>query len=314
MKTIFFYIKDHIKKDYQASTYIITAIFLFIAFFINYFFNIEKNYMNLYLNSTFGYLLYIGFYAIAYFPILLLKLIITRNYSTLSKPELWIKSIVFISLIGLANAFYYYKPVLSLVDKSNEIFYLQKILNNSKRIIIYIIPLIFLKLAYDNKQPGIYGLLFKKLNLKPYLLMLLLISPFIFIASFQNDFLQTYPKIKPWALIETFGLKPSLLTIIFEFVYAFDFVFVELMFRGALIIGMVRLLGKDAILPMVCAYAFLHFGKPLAEAISSVFGGYILGVIALYSRNIIGGSIVHMGVALMMEFFAMLQHYIFSNH
>jgi len=54
----------------------------------------------------------------------------------------------------------------------------------------------------------------------------------------------------------------------------------------------------------------LHFGKPIGEAISSIFGGYVLGVIALNTKSIVGGSIVHIGVAWLMELFAYLQHYI----
>jgi len=40
---------------------------------------------------------------------------------------------------------------------------------------------------------------------------------------------------------------------------------------------------------MVVAYASIHFGKPLGETIPSVFGGYLLGVLALYTRSIWGG-------------------------
>jgi hypothetical protein len=52
----------------------------------------------------------------------------------------------------------------------------------------------------------------------------------------------------------------------------------------------------------------LHFGKPMGEAVSSIFGGFILGVIALYSRSILGGVIIHLGVAWLMEFTAWCQH------
>ncbi|MDP6435740.1 MAG: hypothetical protein QGG46_00705 [Gammaproteobacteria bacterium] len=72
---------------------------------------------------------------------------------------------------------------------------------------------------------------------------------------------------------------------------------------------MVGLLGKDCILPMVALYTSIHFGKPLGECLGSIFGGYILGVIALYTRNIWGGTIIHIGVALTMELAAHLQHY-----
>ena len=36
---------------------------------------------------------------------------------------------------------------------------------------------------------------------------------------------------------------------------------------------------------MAATYAALHFGKPMGETISSIFGGYILGVIALYNHS-----------------------------
>lgn len=72
-----------------------------------------------------------------------------------------------------------------------------------------------------------------------------------------------------------------------KFAYAWDFVSVELAFRGFLIIGMIKILGKGAVLPMAVTYAFYHFGKPAGETISSVFGGYILGIIALlYKKHI----------------------------
>jgi hypothetical protein len=109
-----------------------------------------------------------------------------------------------------------------------------------------------------------------------------------------------------------FGLERWEIAAIFEFIYGLNFLFVELIFRGALVIGMAVILGKNALLPMTSTYAFLHFGKPLGETIGAIFGGYALGVFALYSSCILGGFIVHVGVAYMMEFTAYLQ-YIFRK-
>jgi hypothetical protein len=44
----------------------------------------------------------------------------------------------------------------------------------------------------------------------------------------------------------------------------------------------------------------------MGEAISSIFGGYILGIFAYSSRNIYGGLIAHLGVAWGMEYLAYL--------
>lgn len=72
-------------------------------------------------------------------------------------------------------------------------------------------------------------------------------------------------------------------------------------------IGFSKLIGKNVVLPMVATYVVLHFGKPMGESISSAFGGYILGIIALYSRNIWGGVFVHGGMAFFMEVFAFMK-------
>ena len=94
---------------------------------------------------------------------------------------------------------------------------------------------------------------------------------------------------------------------VFQLCYGTSFVSVEVFFRGFLIYAFSKSLGGHAVLPMAVSYAYLHFGKPISEAISSIFGGYLLGIIAYYSRNVWGGIIIHMGVAWSMELFGYLQ-------
>jgi membrane protease YdiL (CAAX protease family) len=100
------------------------------------------------------------------------------------------------------------------------------------------------------------------------------------------------------------GWSPWVPMAIREIFYGLDFFNVELLFRGFMVIGLSQWLGKDAIMPMVTTYCFLHFGKPVGEAISSIAGGYILGVLAFRTRGIWGGVIIHMGIAWLMELFA----------
>jgi membrane protease YdiL (CAAX protease family) len=81
---------------------------------------------------------------------------------------------------------------------------------------------------------------------------------------------------------------------------------VELCFRGFFVIGMSSILGREAVVPMAVFYCTIHFGKPGLEAVSSLFGGYILGAVTYQTRSIWGGVIVHMGLAWMMELAAYL--------
>jgi uncharacterized membrane protein (DUF485 family) len=151
----------------------------------------------------------------------------------------------------------------------------------------------------DADQP-FYGMTTKNMNWKPYVIMLLIMVPLIAAASTQPDFLAVYPKLKlvTDVSINDLGWWQKLF---FELSYGSDFITIELFFRGFLVLAFVKWAGKDAILPMACFYCTIHFGKPLGECISSYFGGMILGVVVYHTRSILGGLMVHLGIAWMME-------------
>jgi membrane protease YdiL (CAAX protease family) len=125
--------------------------------------------------------------------------------------------------------------------------------------------------------------------------------PVIIVASVNGSFLNQYPMYKNSSADEFLNVPEWVTTLIYEVAYGLDFVNVEFLFRGFMVIGMMSILGRKAVLAMAVTYCFLHFGKPAGEAVSSVFGGYILGVIAYETKSIWGGIIVHVGIAWMME-------------
>jgi hypothetical protein len=146
-----------------------------------------------------------------------------------------------------------------------------------------------------------FGLTIKNFNARPYFLLLLFMVPLVALASTRPDFLHTYPKVKNIAFISTYTKTVWPWQILYELSYGLDFLSIELFFRGLLVIGLARYAGEYAILPMAAFYCTIHFGKPLGECISSFFGGLLLGVIALRTRSVLGGLIVHLGLAWMME-------------
>ena len=131
--------------------------------------------------------------------------------------------------------------------------------------------------------------------------MLLIMVPLVAAASTQPDFLAVYPKLK----LITGNNGNDWITwwhkLLFEISYGSDFISIELFFRGFLVLAFIKRAGKDAILPMACFYCTIHFGKPLGECISSYFGGIILGIVVYNTRSILGGLMVHLGIAWMME-------------
>ncbi|HVW60500.1 MAG TPA: CPBP family intramembrane glutamic endopeptidase [Puia sp.] len=149
--------------------------------------------------------------------------------------------------------------------------------------------------------PSLFGLTTKNFRPGPYFILLALMLPLIALASTRPDFLHTYPKVKNIAFIAGHTRLTWPWQLLYEISYGLDFFSIELFFRGLLVITLARYAGEKAILPMAAFYCTIHFGKPLGECISSFFGGLILGVIALRTRSILGGLIVHLGLAWLME-------------
>lgn len=172
--------------------------------------------------------------------------------------------------------------------------------NLPSKLMVVMMLLAFVWWLGDYQRP-FFGATTKDVNTTPYLLMLLIMMPLIAWASFQHDFLLTYPKLKQIAFINTYSNYQWWHALLFEIAYGIDFITIELFFRGFLVLAFVRYAGQDAIIPMAVFYCSIHFGKPLAECISSFFGGLLLGIIVYKTGSITGGLMVHLGIAWMME-------------
>lgn len=287
--------------------YLYTALFLAVSITINYWLDFEDQYLDQTFGNWWGFVAYPAFHAVGYYGIAIPVAFLRKEGNYLKNSEFWLKSAVFLLAMGLVSAFHYHITHAPNFGTYQEGVYFSKIATEFKRILICTLPFLAMWYQYDRHQKDIYGFSRAPFDYKPYLVMLLIALPFIAGASFNAGFQRTYPRLKAWEFDGSFGLTDWQLGGIFELVYGFDFIFVEWTYRGALVLGMASVMGRSAVLPMVSAYAFLHFGKPMAETVSSVLGGYLLGVIALQTRNISGGILIHMGVAYLMEITAYLQ-------
>lgn len=133
-----------------------------------------------------------------------------------------------------------------------------------------------------------------------YFLLVVFMLPLLLWASLQSDFASIYPKAS--ILQNQLGATASTWHyLLFEAAYASDFFTIELFFRGFLIIALSKVMGRQSILPVALFYFSIHLGKPMMEAVSSFFGGLILGSISYHSKSIWGGLLVHISIALLME-------------
>ncbi|MEM6290053.1 MAG: CPBP family intramembrane glutamic endopeptidase [Myxococcota bacterium] len=129
--------------------------------------------------------------------------------------------------------------------------------------------------------------------------LLLLVLPFVYVAAAQPSFLAKYPRYAGA------GASWSQL-LLWESAYGFQFAALEFFFRGFLLFALARSMGSAAIFVSMVPYVMIHLRKPLPETLGSIVSGVVLGTLALRTRSIYGGVLVHCGVAWAMDGLALL--------
>jgi uncharacterized protein len=133
-----------------------------------------------------------------------------------------------------------------------------------------------------------------------YLVLFLLVLPFVIGAAQFRAFYYTYPFYK-WANRSAADFW------IWEALYALQFVSLEFFFRGFMLKALRPRFGAAAIFVMVVPYCMIHFGKPMAETLGAIVAGLVLGTLAMRTRSIWGGAVIHIAVALTMDLLAVSQ-------
>lgn len=178
--------------------------------------------------------------------------------------------------------------------------------NELRQTLFYLGGALLLWLIVDRRRRSFYGM--KAVRVRPFLAFLVLAAPVIVAASFLPEFRRSYPAVSPPEPISFWGSNTRAL-IAFEALYLFAYIAIEFFFRGLMVDGMRRWIGPSAILPMAAVYVALHFGKPVPETVSSLFGGMLLGIITYRTGSVAGGIIAHVGIAAMMELAGAAQRY-----
>jgi membrane protease YdiL (CAAX protease family) len=127
-----------------------------------------------------------------------------------------------------------------------------------------------------------------------YLALFLAILPLVIAVSYTKPFREQYPFYK-LANRSTFDF------VAWEIMYAAQFFSLEFFFRGFMVHGLKRAFGSHAIWVMVVPYTMIHFQKPVLECFGAVFAGIVLGTLALRTRSIWAGVLIHVSVALTMD-------------
>ena len=74
----------------------------------------------------------------------------------------------------------------------------------------------------------------------------------------------------------------------------------EFIFRGYMLFGLERSIGKSAIFVQAIPFVLLHLGKPFLETLATIPQGFILGYIAYKTRSFLPCFIIHIGIHVLM--------------
>ena len=121
----------------------------------------------------------------------------------------------------------------------------------------------------------------------------------VVVTAQRPDFQAIYPFYRQANEASTSSL------LLWEGFYLVQFIGVEFMFRGFLLFALAKQLGKHAIWVSMLPYCMLHYHKTPIEALAAIISGVVLGAVALHTRTIIGGVMLHMAVALSMDMLAL---------
>lgn len=292
--------------------YLVILIFTAICIGFNYQYDFEDSIIDSYTGQPIKWLWMFLFHGGPFFIVCLILYAFGKKREWLKSSSYWLKFLIGFGLLALDRSFYGF-DVFKEFMLPRDTYFLMRCINWASSLILVVIPLLVLyPFLEKGEQKNWYGMAWEKFDATPYLVLLGIAAVFLALGSFLSEINSYYPRYGGSGvrifLLNHPALSEGWAVALFELSYGSNFISVELIFRGFLIFAFTRTLGGYAVLPMVVTYAFLHFGKPMGETISSIFGGYVLGIISYNSRNIWGGIFIHLGVAWLMELFGWLQN------
>ena len=160
------------------------------------------------------------------------------------------------------------------------------------RLILYLfVPIAVIILVFRD-SPRDYGVQFGdwRLGLLITLSSMVILAPILWWATRYSPAMQDYYDIP-------FTSDSIILS-------ALELLGWEFVFRGFLLFAYFQVLGDDALWLQAVPFALAHLGKPPLETLSTLFGGFLFGLVALKTRSFIYPFLIHFIVSFMVTLFA----------
>lgn len=183
----------------------------------------------------------------------------------------------------------------SLPEGEDRLFYKKHIWLWTNTFIFSVPPYLYARfvLGLKLRELGFTAHRFMK-HLPIYLAFVAVVFPLAVVVSETPAFMADYPIYKDAGL----SLRHLL---VWELSYGLYFIALEFFFRGFMLFGTTKAVGVLAIPIMTVPYMMLHYPKPELECLGSIIAGMALGVVALRTRSILAGILIHIGIAWSMD-------------
>ncbi len=298
MNLVFKYIKDFYQKEFNPWYFLLVLCLIGTVIYLNYWHFLEQHYAA---GVKTGVEQFLGYYLLYFIPFaaaFFLQLLFFKDCSYYKKYWFWLILILAPAYFSFRVNFSLQEMIISKIWAGDALEFWTRCINWVVRAVVLLVFVFITWYIKDKKNQPFYGT--KALDdIKPYLIMLLVMIPLLVLASTQKDFLSMYPKAKFLTQLQMGHEKWRYF--VYELCYGFDFVSIEFFFRGFLILSLLSICGRHCIIPVACFYCTIHLGKPMGEAVSSFWGGLLLGIVSYNTRSIWGGLLVHLGIAWFME-------------
>jgi membrane protease YdiL (CAAX protease family) len=151
-----------------------------------------------------------------------------------------------------------------------------------QRVLLFgVVPMAVVTLGFRD-HPGRYGWTLGDIRAGAFLAAagMVVMTPVVLWSA-------TLPDVRAYYATGAAPLAQVVLTNVLDLVPA------EFLFRGFLMLTLVRVVGPIGVLIAIMPFAYSHIGKPVLELLSTLAGGLAYGWLAWRTRSIVWGSIAH---------------------
>jgi CAAX protease family protein len=165
-------------------------------------------------------------------------------------------------------------------------------------ILFLVIPFFIVSLLFREKICS-YGISFGKGNIgfPITVVSIFIFIPIIYFISYSEKFVSYFP------LMES-AKNDLAIFIIYEFLFLLFLFSWEFIFRGFILFGLEKKFGLYSIFIQMIPFVLLHNGKPFLETFASIYGAIFLGYLALRTRSIYYGFLIHAFILLSLDLIA----------